>query len=68
MHLKAMSQELLMNSICKMCSEMAFLILLPYLPGAKELIFFRNEFDKIKETFDVIGPLYVLFKLITVTL
>ena len=36
-HLRAISQEVLMNLICNMCSEITLLKLPPRLPGANEL-------------------------------
>ena len=36
-HLRAISQEVLMNLICNKCSKITFMKFLSYLPGANEL-------------------------------
>ena len=37
-HLRLVSQEMLINFICKLCFEIMLLQLLPHLPGPNELI------------------------------
>ena len=51
-NLRAISQEMLMNFICNMCSQVMLIKLLPHLPGDKELTNYLWSLDDISWTFN----------------